>query len=256
MNSGPEGLRRQPRRTASLFTAPPLAQQIALVSGANRGLGLEVVRQLAATGMAVLLGSRDLTLGERAAQRLRRDGADVTAIQLDVTDQASIEAAARYIENAYGRLDVLINNAGAYYDMGELPSSIDLDIVRGALETNLFGAWRLCEALLPLMRPFGFGRIVNVSSGCGSSAVDGECCPAYRVSKAALNTYTRTLAAELGGSGILVNAVCPGWTHTDMGGTGGRPVKESAQGVVWAACLPAKSSTTGGFFRDRQPIDW
>jgi NAD(P)-dependent dehydrogenase (short-subunit alcohol dehydrogenase family) len=254
MSARAGGIRRQARRTSSLFTVPPLAQQTALVSGANRGLGLEVVRQLAATGMTVLLGSRDLALGERAAQRLRRDGGDVTAVRLDVTSQADIDAVAEHIEKTYGRLDVLVN--GAYYDMGERPSSIDLDTVRAALETNLFGAWRVCEALLPLMRPFGFGRIVNVSSGCGSSAVDGECCPAYRVSKAALNTYTRTLAAELGGSGILVNAVCPGWTHTDMGGAGGRPVKESAQGVVWAACLPATSSATGGFFRDRQPIGW
>ena len=249
-------MRRQPRRTASLFTAPPLAQQIALVSGANRGLGLEVVQQLAATGMTVLLGSRERAAGENAARRLRNSGADVMAIKLDVTDQHDIDAVAQHIENTYGRLDVLVNNAGAYYDMGELPSSIDLDTVRAALETNLFGAWRLCAALLPLMRPFGFGRIVNVSSGCGSSAVEGDCCPAYRVSKAALNTYTRTLAAELHGSGILVNAVCPGWTHTRMGGVGGRPVGQSAQGVVWAACLSATSSTNGGFFRDGQPIDW
>jgi len=140
--------------------------------------------------------------------------------------------------------------------MGELPSSIAIDTVRSALDTNLFGAWRLSEAVLPLMRPFGFGRIVNVSSGCASSTIDGECCPAYRVSKAALNSYTRALAAELKGSGVLVNAVCPGWTDTEMGGAGGRPASESAQGVVWAACLPGRSRTTGGFFRDRQPIDW
>lgn len=256
MNTRPSAIRLPPRRTASLFTAPPLAQQIALVSGANRGLGLEVVKQLAATGMTVLLGSRGLASGESAARQLRNDGADVMAIKLDVTDQKDIDAAARYIENTYGRLDVLVNNAGAYYDMGELPSSIDIDTVRAALDTNLFGAWRLSEAMLPLMQSFGFGRIVNVSSGCASNSIGGECCPAYRVSKAALNTYTRTLAAELGGRGILVNAVCPGWTNTEMGGAGGRPVGESALGVVWAACLPATSSTTGGFFRDRQPIDW
>jgi len=256
MNIRPSAMRAPPRRTSSLFTAPPLAQQIALVSGANRGLGLEVVKQLAATGMTVLLGSRELAAGESAARRLRNGGADVVAIKLDVTDTADIDAAARSIENMYGRLDVLVNNAGAYYDMGELPSSIDIDTVRAALETNLFGAWRLSEAVLPLMRPFGYGRIVNVSSGCASSSIGDECCPAYRVSKAALNSYTRTLAAELSGSGVLVNAVCPGWTNTEMGGAGGRPVNESAQGVVWAACLPEKSSTTGGFFRDRQPIDW
>ncbi|MBB6240732.1 SDR family NAD(P)-dependent oxidoreductase [Rhodanobacter sp. MP1X3] len=256
MNTAPSPARRKSQRASSLFTAPPLVQQIALVSGANRGLGVEIVRQLAATGMTVLLGSRELALGESAARRLRTDGADVTAIKLDVTQQKDIDAAARYVENTYGRLDVLVNNAGSYYDMGELPSSIDIDTVHAALDTNLFGAWRLSEAMLPLMRPFGFGRIVNLSSGCASSTIDGECCPAYRVSKAALNSYTRALAAELTGSGILVNAVCPGWTNTEMGGAGGRPVSASAQGVVWAACLPGRSSTTGGFFRDGEIIPW
>lgn len=244
------------RVSASVFTAPPLAQQVALVSGANRGLGLAVARQLAASGMTVLMGSRELALGVRAAQTLRQQGADVTAVQLDVTRQSDVDALASFIDRMYGRLDVLVNNAGAYYDVGELPSSVSLDTVRAALETNLLGAWRLNEALLPLMHRHGFGRVVNVSSGCASSDLDGETCPAYRVSKSALNAYTRTLAAELTGSGILVNAVCPGWTDTDMGGSGGRAVIDSAAGVTWAACFPGHVFTTGGFFRDRQPLRW
>lgn len=235
---------------------PPITHRVALVSGANRGIGLAVARQLGALGMTVLLGARDPGRGARAAYQLRDEGIDVTAITLDVTAQPDIDAAARHIERQYGRLDVLINNAGAYYDINEHPSSAPIDSVRSALDTNLLGAWRLGEALVPLMRSHGYGRIVNVSSGCGSSALDGESCPAYRVSKAALNAYTRALAAELDGSGILVNAVCPGWVATAMGGAGGRPVAEGAAGIVWAACLPAHAAATGGFYRDRQRIPW
>ncbi len=255
MNAAVSTIPRQ-RRHRSLAVAPPLAQQVALVSGANRGLGLEVVRQLGATGMTVLLGARALALGERAARSLRRGGADVVALKLDITAQADIDEAARYIEQTYGRLDVLVNNAGAHYDARDRPSSVAIDAVRAALDTNLLGAWRLSEAMLPLMRRHGYGRIVNVSSGCGSTTVGGESCPAYRVSKAALNTYTRALAAELDGSGILVNAVCPGWVATDMGGAGGRPVAEGGAGIVWAACLPEHVTSTGHFFRDRQRIAW
>ena len=244
------------RDSAAVFAAPPLTQQIALVSGANRGLGLAVARQLAAKGMTVLLGSRERVLGERVARQLQRDGSDVVAVQLDITRQTDIDALARLIDRDYGRLDVLINNAGAYYDVGERPSSVPMVTVRAALETNLLGAWQLNQALVPLMQRHGFGRIVNVSSGCASTDVDTQTCPAYRVSKAALNAYTRALAAELTGSGILVNAVCPGWTDTDMGGGGGRAVVDSAAGVTWAACFPGNVFTTGGFFRDRQPLRW
>jgi NAD(P)-dependent dehydrogenase (short-subunit alcohol dehydrogenase family) len=246
-----------PRRGGrSLVVAPPLSQQIALVTGATRGLGLEVVRQLCTTGMTVLLGARELPAGEKIARQLRRDGADVIAVKLDVTSQTDIDALAACIDKNYGRLDVLVNNAGSNYDVGDRPSSVPMDTVRAAMETNLFGAWRLSEALLPLMRRHGYGRVVNVSSGCGSSTTQSEACPAYRVSKAALNTYTRALATELAGSGILVNAVCPGWVATDMGGPGGRPVSEGAAGIVWAACLPEHATTTGGFFRDRERIAW
>ena len=252
----PTARRLSRRGSTALFTAPPLAQQIALVSGANRGLGLAVARQLGATGMTVLLGSRELALGQRAARQLAKEGADVTAVQLDVTSQDDVDAVTRFIEATYGRLDVLVNNAGAHYDVGELPSTVSLDTVRAALETNLLGAWRLTESLVPLMQRHGFGRVVNVSSGCASIDIDSETCPAYRVSKAALNAYTRALATELTGSGILVNAVCPGWTDTEMGGSGGRAVAASAEGVAWAACFPGNISTTGRFFRDREPLGW
>ena len=242
------------RRSATV--EPELAQRIALVSGANRGLGLEVTRQLAASGVTVLLGARDSVAGQKAARQLRREGGSVIAVPLDVTSAADVRTLASRVESEYGRLDILVNNAGAFFDIDNEASSVDMDIVRQALETNLLGAWQLTEAILPLMRRHDYGRIVNVSSGCG--AIESECVssPAYRVSKAALNSHTRMLAMELNGSGILVNAVCPGWVATDMGGHGGRPVAEGADGIVWAATLPSRPAISGGFFRDRQRIDW
>ncbi|WP_238481214.1 SDR family oxidoreductase [Dyella telluris] len=235
---------------------PEPSQRVALVSGANRGLGFEVSRQLAVAGVTVLLGARRPLAGEKAARQLRREGGTVLSVPLDVTSSASVRELAARIEGEYGRLDILVNNAGAYFDADNQASSANLDVVRQALETNLLGAWQLTEAMLPLMQRHGYGRIVNVSSGCGANNSDGTSCPAYRVSKAALNSHTRMLAQELEGSGILVNAVCPGWVATDMGGHGGRPVAEGAAGIVWAAMLPSRPAIHGGFFRDRQRIDW
>ncbi|MGO4502210.1 MULTISPECIES: SDR family oxidoreductase [unclassified Dyella] len=229
---------------------------MALISGANRGLGFEISRQLAAEGVTVLLGARRPLAGEKAARQLRREGGTVVSVPLDVTSLECVRELAARIEGEYGRLDILINNAGAYFDVDNQASSVDLSLVRQALETNLIGAWQLTEAMLPLMQRHGYGRIVNVSSGCGANDSDGASCPAYRVSKAALNSHTRMLAAELAGSGILVNAVCPGWVATDMGGHGGRPVADGAAGIVWAAMLPSRPAVNGGFFRDRQRIDW
>jgi NAD(P)-dependent dehydrogenase (short-subunit alcohol dehydrogenase family) len=228
--------------------------RVALISGANRGLGLEVARQLSERGMTVLLGARDLDKGLRAARMLAGAAGDVAAVQLDVTQQEQVDTLAHWIDVTYGRLDVLVNNAGAWYDPGANPASTDIAPARAAMETHLFGSWRLSSAMLPLMRRHRYGRIVNVSSGCGASTSDNANCPAYRVSKAALNTYTRALASELEGSGILVNAVCPGWVATDMGGPGGRPVANGAAGIVWAACLNEPRS--GGFYRDGQRIAW
>lgn len=227
---------------------------VALVTGASRGLGAETARQLGALGMTVLLGVRNLERGQQLAATLCAEGLRAKALRLDITASTEIRAAAECIDAEYGRLDVLINNAGGYYDSGCLPSTLDLDFLQGALDTNLLGAWRTSTALLPLMRRQRRGRIVNVSSGCASSDAPGDRGPAYRISKSALNGFTRMLAAELEGTGILVNAVCPGWTATEFGG-GGRPVAEGAAGVVWAACLP-DGARSGGFFRDGQPLPW
>jgi NAD(P)-dependent dehydrogenase (short-subunit alcohol dehydrogenase family) len=222
---------------------------IALVTGANRGIGLEVCRQLGRLGFTVLLGARDAARGARASRQL--GGGPVSPIVLDVADDESVRAAAAGIE----RLDVLVNNAAILYDTWQRGIDADLDQVHEALETNLLGAWRVTQAVLPLLRESPAGRIVNVSSGAGALHDMGGGTPAYRTSKAALNALTRILAAELRGDGILVNAVCPGWVATDMGGAGGRPVADGAAGVVWAATLP-EDGPTSGFFRDGRPIAW
>jgi NAD(P)-dependent dehydrogenase (short-subunit alcohol dehydrogenase family) len=241
-------------RPARRLPAATPVYRVALVSGANRGLGFEVARQLSERGMTVLLGARDLDKGLHAARQLAGAPGEVIAVQLDVTRQDQVDTLARWIEITYGRLDVLVNNAGGHYDPRANPLNTDLAPARDAMDTHLFGTWRLCSAMLPLMRRHGYGRIVNVSSGCGATATSGASCPAYQVSKAALNSYTRALATELDGSGILVNAVCPGWVATDMGGPGGRPVAAGAAGIVWAACVP--EHVTGGFYRDGQRIAW
>ena len=227
--------------------------RVALVSGGNRGIGLEIVRQLAGRGITVILGSREEESGRAAAEGL---SGDVVVRQLDVTDEGSVSRLAASVEDEFGRLDVLVNNAGISNDDGQRGMNADLDRVREALEANLFGAWRLCEMAIPLMQRGAYGRIVNVSSGMGALEDMGGGSPGYRVSKTALNALTRILASELRGSGILVNCVCPGWVQTDMGSPRApRPVEEGADTPVWAATLP-KGGPTGGFFRDRRPIPW
>jgi NAD(P)-dependent dehydrogenase (short-subunit alcohol dehydrogenase family) len=149
-----------------------------------------------------------------------------------------------------------VNNAGISIDRGQYGVGADLDVVRETLEMNLFGAWRLCEAFVPLMQRNRYGRIVNISSGMGALNDMGGGSPAYRVSKTSLNALTRVLASELRGTGILVNSVCPGWVQTDMGGLGAsRTVEEGADTPVWAATLP-NNGPNGCFFRDRRQIPW
>jgi NAD(P)-dependent dehydrogenase (short-subunit alcohol dehydrogenase family) len=196
----------------------------------------------------VLLGARDPAKGARAARRL---GGAISPVELDVADDASVRVATADLD----RLDVLVNNAAILYDTWQSGVEADLDQVRAAFETNVLGAWRVAQATIPLLRRSPAGRIVNISSGAGALTAMGGGTPAYRTSKAALNALTRILATELRRDRILVNAVCPGWVVTDMGGGGGRPVSEGAAGIVWAATLP-DDGPTGGFFRDGRPIDW
>jgi NAD(P)-dependent dehydrogenase (short-subunit alcohol dehydrogenase family) len=217
---------------------------VSLVTGANRGIGLEVARQLAARGHTVLAGARD-------PGKVPAIAGNVRAVRLDVTSDADIEALLGELD----ALDVLVNNAAIHYDTWQGVLSADLDVVREALETNLLGTWRTAQACLPLLRRSPHGRLVNVSSGAGSLAGMGAGTPAYSISKAALNALTRVLAAELRADGVLVNSVCPGWVATDMGGPGGRSVEEGAASVMWAVRLD-DDGPTGGFFRDGRPVEW
>ena len=228
--------------------------RVVLVTGANRGIGQELARQLALRGDAVVLTARDLAKAERAAATLP-DHQDVLARRLEVTDPASIQQVAADLTSRYGRLDVLVNNAAIHYDTWQQASTVDLQIVREALEVNLVGAWQTSLSLLPLLRASGHGRIVNVSSEAGSLASMDGGTPAYNVSKAALNALTRMLASELRRDRILVNAVCPGWVATDMGGPGGRPVAEGAASALWVVDLP-DDGPSGGCYRDGRPLPW
>jgi len=223
---------------------------VSLVTGASRGIGREVCRQLAARGHTVLLTARN---AEAAAAAAKAVGA--TPLRLDVTDRESAALAAATVKDRYGKLDVLVNNAAITYDTWQRAITADLGVVRQAAETNLYGPWLMVEQFLPLLRDSDHPRIVNVSSEAGSLTNMGGGTPGYAASKAALNALTRMLAAELRAEHILVNAVCPGWVATDMGGPGGRPVAEGAASVAWAAILP-DNGPTGGFFRDGRPLPW
>ncbi|MEU3777230.1 SDR family oxidoreductase [Streptomyces sp. NPDC032472] len=229
---------------------------VSLVTGANRGIGRETARRLAALGHTVLLCARRPEDAEEAVAALAPAvPGRLLPHRLDVTDAEGVRTLARTVEVEFGRLDVLVNNAAINYDTARRAVSVDLDEVRRTLETNLFGAWRTAQAFLPLLRRSAHPRLVNVSSESGSLEHMSGGTPAYGVSKAALNALTRKLADELRAERILVNAVCPGWIATDMGGPGGAPVEQGAAGVVWAATLP-DSGPTGGFFRDGEPLAW
>ena len=219
---------------------------VALVSGASRGIGAEIARQLAFDhGFVVFAGARDPGDVEEAE--------GIIPIELDVTDQGDVEAVQEQIGSDPGHLDALINNAGVYGDpIGVV--DYDLDRAHEVFEVNTFGPWRLCQAFVPLLQRSSQPRVVNVSSGAGQLSDMNGGRAAYRLSKAALNALTRTLASDE--RGIKVNSMCPGWVRTDMGGSSAtRSVEEGADTAVWLATLP-DDGPTGGFFRNRKPIPW
>lgn len=231
-----------------------MMERVAIVTGANRGIGLEVVRQLADRGFKTILGARDLAQGEKAASSLQHN--DVITVQLDVTDPRSIDDATKMVDERFGKLDVLVNNAAIAYDADQRAENVNLETVLEVFDTNTLGAWRMCQTFIPLLKKSEHPRIVNVSSESGSLTVMGGGTPAYGVSKVALNALTRMLADELRNSDILVNSVCPGWVRTDMGGPNAtRSVEQGAASVMWAAMLPDEGPT-GGFFRDGKPLAW
>ena len=232
----------------------------ALVSGANRGIGFEIARGLARLGVLAVIGARDPKDGMAAAEKLQSEGLDIPVVALDVDSEDSASQAVAEVKRLYGRLDILVNNAGILIDEpgGFKASLFDLkpQTLRRTMETNLLGPIRLIQAAAPLMREQAYGRIVNLSSGAGQLAEMGSGYPAYRMSKAALNALTRIAANELGGGNIKVNAMCPGWVRTEMGGQEApKTPEEGADTAIWLATLP-DDGPTGGFFRDRKPIAW
>lgn len=230
--------------------------RIALVTGANRGIGLEICRQLAARQIRVILTSRDEEKGLTAVEALNKDGLDIFYHRLDVADAESVESAAEFVDAQFGRLSILVNNAAVLLDRRVPILESDIDTIRKTMETNVYGPLRLSQKLIPLMIREGHGRIVNVSSGMGQLAGMGSGYPGYRLSKTCLNAITLILASELKAKNILVNAMSPGWVRTDMGGSAApRSVKKGAETAVWLATLP-DDGPRGGFFRDKKPIPW
>ncbi|MBX9949569.1 MAG: SDR family oxidoreductase [Candidatus Obscuribacterales bacterium] len=236
--------------------------RVAVVTGANRGIGLEVARELARAGLTVVLTCRDEERGREAKRQLAAEGINVDVCALDVTKSSSIRDLALYLRKHYGRLDILVNNAGIMLDKfedGEPVMSIldcDLDNVRTTMETNVYGALSMIKELLPLMKENHYGRIVNVSSGLGQMSEMGAGYAGYRLSKAALNALTCMVADEVTSENIIVNACCPGWVRTDMGGRhASRSVEEGADTIVWL-CQAADGFASGKLFRDREEQPW
>ena len=234
--------------------------KIAVVTGANRGIGLETCRQLARQGIRVILTSRTEEKGRTAARDLGSRGLEVIFHPLDVREEASVRRLADFVRTQYGRLDILVNNAGVFLDAsgpsgtGASVFNTEIELMRETLETNTYGVMRVMKALIPLMN--GQGNVVNLSSGMGQlSEMNGQY-PAYRVSKTALNALTRIFADELKETKVKVNALCPGWVRTDMGGSNAdRSVDKGAETVVWLATL-GEDGPSGGFFRDMERIPW
>jgi NAD(P)-dependent dehydrogenase (short-subunit alcohol dehydrogenase family) len=241
----------------------PTDRLIALVSGANKGIGFEIARQLGEQGFTVVLGARDRGRGETAAAVLAGEGHDVRFLQLDVTDRGSIQAAADYIDEAFGRLDVLVNNAGISLEPGVSPSESKPDLLKRTYETNVFGLVDAIQVMLPLLRKSQAGRIVNMSTGLASltltSGPDGPFSfsriLAYNSSKTAVNAITVQFANELRGTPIKINAANPGLCATELSRGQGRPPSEGAAVAVSLARL-GPEGPTGGFYGENGPAPW
>lgn len=229
--------------------------KIALVTGTNRGIGLEISKQLAAKGITVIMTARNMQAGRPLVNELRQQWKHVWYHHLNVTDEKSILDVFEYLKNQWGKLDILINNAGIFLDDGKSVLDLDLDIMRSTMETNLYGPLRLVQVMLPLLKNSEGARIINISSTMGQFSTMGELSGAYRISKAALNALTVILSEELSSYGIVVNSVHPGWVRTDMGGPNAtKSVEEGADTVVWLAT--ADKIPNGKFLTDRKIINW
>ncbi|MCF2144869.1 SDR family oxidoreductase [Desmonostoc muscorum LEGE 12446] len=242
-----------------------LKGKVALITGANKGIGYEIARQLGSRGATVLVGARDIGRGQEAANKLGLSDIDAKAVQLDVVDQKTIDSTAQQIESEFGKLDILVNNAGILSDGDRLPpSQVDIQTLRHTYETNVFGVFAVTKALLPLLKKSTAGRIVNISSGLGSLTLNLD--PnyefanmklvAYNSSKTAVNALTVLFAAELKDTPIKVNAADPGFTATDINQNQGyRTVEQGAKAAVRLATLPDDGST-GGFFDENGVLPW
>ncbi len=232
-------------------------EKIALVTGANKGIGLEIVQQLAKAGFRVLLTARERQRGEEASRKLQQDGLRVEFLQLDVTDETSIDRLAKELVSQIDHLDVLVNNAGILLDAPNASVlEVEPTVILQTLQTNTLGPLRLTQKLVPLLVKSDRGKVINVSSGGGQLTDMSDWAPAYSLSKTALNAVTGMMAAALKDKHIAVNSICPGWVRTDMGGSNAsRCVQQGADTVTWLA-TEAAADLTGKFLRDREIIPW
>jgi len=239
-------------------------KKIALVTGANKGLGFEISKGLARKGLTVIMGARDVDKGKEAVSKLKEKGLDVYFHILDVTDPESIKKAVRHISEDFGRIDILVNNAGIMPDRESSIMEVSIDILKKTMDTNVYGPYLLCQQVIPLMKKYNYGRIVNMTSTLGSiaemakpdSPFNTMDLPGYRMSKTALNVVTLLFTKVVKGSNILVNSVCPGWCKTDMGGSDATLTPEQgADTAVWLATLP-DDGPSGGLFSRRKPGEW
>ena len=245
---------------------------IALVTGANRGLGLETSRQLGKRGVKVLIGARDLAKGDLAVETLRNEGIDAEAIQLDVSDAASITAAIAAISKDYPRLDILVNNAAVLNDIGQQPSSVSEETLRQNLDVNFIGPYLLTAGFAELLKAAPAGRVLNMGTQVGSfgnlsdpeSPIKDDICPAYQSSKIALNSITALFAKEFESTNVKINSVCPGWVMTDMGhedlpdyGDAVKPLtpSEAVEKILFLLDSGA-DVPNGGFFSNGEPVPW
>jgi len=257
-------------------------KRVAIVTGSGRGIGLEVATELAEKDYQVVITSPDPIKAKEVSGKLQDQGLDAVFHKLDVVSDEDILSLRKFVLDKFGRIDVLVNNAGVMFDLGRskveglirerfksIPKKrdygeglgvfgVDLEIVRATLEINTLGPLRMCQVFVPLMMRSGYGRVVNVSSSLGqlNDMTDEDKVPAYQLSKTALNAVTRMFADAASGRNVLINSVCPGWTRTDIGGNDApQSLAQAAKTIVWLATLPNKGPT-GGFFKDKKSISW
>jgi NAD(P)-dependent dehydrogenase (short-subunit alcohol dehydrogenase family) len=231
-------------------------KKVAIVTGANRGIGFETCRQLCQLGITTLLTSRDESKGRNAVSLLNEDDLEVQFHQLDVADTESIMKLKEFVVERYMQCDILVNNAGVFLDRGVSILDLTESTLLETLQANSLGALKMCQAFLPLMKQEGYGRIVNVSSAMGSISTMGGSSAAYKLSKLLMNGMTRIMAAEISQENIKVNTMAPGWVRSDMGGSSApRSLSQGADTIIWLATLP-KDGPSGGFFEDRAPAAW